>query len=147
MLSVGALPPLYLLPLLVVAFTSLLWLAFGAKTPRAAFLIGWSFGFGHYAAGLYWITNALLVDAAKFGWLVPFAVSGLSLFLGLFSAATLYVLHRARARGLHPTHACWNEPLERTENTSKSLRAISVARLSRISSASIVPLTRRRSSL
>ncbi len=98
-LSVGALPPLYLLPLLVVAFTGLLWLGLGAKTPRAAFLIGWSFGFGHYAAGLYWITNALLVDVAKFGWLVPFAVSGLSLFLGLFSAAALGVLHYARGRG------------------------------------------------
>jgi len=98
-LSVGALPPFYLVPLLAVAFTGLLWLALGAKTPRAAFAIGWAFGFGHYAAGLYWITNALLVDAAKFGWLVPFAVSGLSLFLGLFAAAALYALHRLRARG------------------------------------------------
>ena len=98
-LSVAALPPFYLVPLLAVAFTCLLWLAQGAKTPRAAFAIGWAFGFGHYAAGLYWITNALLVDAAKFGWLVPFAVSGLSLFLGLFAAAALAALHLLRARG------------------------------------------------
>lgn len=97
--SVAALPPFYVVPLLAVAFTGLLWLALGAKTPRAAFAIGWAFGFGHYAAGLYWITNALLVDAAKFGWLVPFAVSGLSLFLGLFAAAALYALHHLRARG------------------------------------------------
>jgi len=98
-LSVGALPPLYVAPLLLVAFSGLLWLAAGAKTARAAAAIGWWFGFGHYAAGLYWITNALLVDAAKFGWLVPFAVSGLAAFLGLFSAAALFVVHHARARG------------------------------------------------
>lgn len=98
-LSVAALPPFHLVPLLAVAFIGLLWLAQGAKTARAAAAIGWAFGFGHYAAGLYWITNALLVDAAKFGWLVPFAVSGLSLFLGLFAAAVLAALHLLRARG------------------------------------------------
>ncbi len=108
LLSVGALPPFYVVPLLAVAFTGLLWLAYGAKTPRAAFLIGWAFGFGHYAAGLYWITNALLVDAAKFGWLVPFAVSGLSLFLGLFAAVALYALHHLRARGFAQG---WGGPL------------------------------------
>ena len=108
LLSVGALPPLYVAPLLLVAFSGLLWLAHGAKTPRAAALIGWWFGFGHFAAGLYWITNALLVDAAKFGWLVPFAVSGLSAFLALFAAAALWLTHILRARGFA---AGWRWPL------------------------------------
>ena len=42
------------------------------------------FGAGYFAAGLYWVSNALLVDAARFAWLIPFAVLGLSLGLGLF---------------------------------------------------------------
>ncbi|MFN4281828.1 MAG: apolipoprotein N-acyltransferase [Alphaproteobacteria bacterium] len=106
--SVGALPPLYVAPLLLVAFSGLLWLAADARSPRAAAWLGWCFGFGHYAAGLYWITNALLVDAAKFGWLVPFAVSGLSAFLALFAAAALWLAHQARARGFAPG---WRWPL------------------------------------
>src|ERR1019366_8070251 len=48
---------------------------------------GWSFGFGYFVVGLYWIGNALLVDAKTFGWLLPFAVialpAGLALFTGL----------------------------------------------------------------
>jgi apolipoprotein N-acyltransferase len=45
---------------------------------------GWGFGAGFFASGLYWISNALLVDAERFGWLIPFALAGLGLGLGLF---------------------------------------------------------------
>ena len=52
-LSAGALPPLHLLPLLWLAFPGLLWLLDGARRRRDAFVLGWAFGFGHFAAGLY----------------------------------------------------------------------------------------------
>jgi apolipoprotein N-acyltransferase len=100
--AVGALamPPVYAFPLLVVALTGLIWLidgAGGAKRPKlAAFAAGWLFGFGHFAAGLYWITNALLVDATRHGWLAPFAVGGLSLFFALFPAVAALIAVFAR---------------------------------------------------
>ena len=51
-LAALALPPLYLLPLLVPAFTGLLWRVEGEKSAPQAFVSGWWFGFGHAAAGL-----------------------------------------------------------------------------------------------
>jgi len=54
---------------------------------RAAFALGWLFGFGYFLAGLYWISAALFVDIAQFWWAVPMAAGalpmGLALFIGL----------------------------------------------------------------
>ena len=74
-LAALALPPIDMTPLLVVAFSGLVWLADGATGRRAAFALGWNFGFGFFLVGLYWITAALFVDIAQFWWLVPFAVA------------------------------------------------------------------------
>ena len=49
----------------ILAFSALPWLLTGAQNGRAAFAIGWWFGFGMLTAGLYWISNALLVDSAR----------------------------------------------------------------------------------
>ncbi len=103
-LATAALPPLYLLPLAIVAFTGLVWLIDGAaaaRSPaRSALAAGWWFGFGHFVTGLYWITNALLVDAAQFGWLVPFAVAGLSAYFAVFPALAALAVRLSGARGL-----------------------------------------------
>ncbi|MQA64982.1 MAG: apolipoprotein N-acyltransferase [Alphaproteobacteria bacterium] len=92
-LAALTLPPLYVLPLLVVALTGLLWLLDGAcaaaRSRRQAFVLGWCFGFGHFVTGLYWIANALLVDAERFGWLAPVAVAGLSAYFALYPAAAV----------------------------------------------------------
>jgi apolipoprotein N-acyltransferase len=80
------LPPLHLIPLLIPAFTGLLWLLDGAARRREAALLGWSFGFGHMLAGLYWIGIAFLVDPDRFGLAMPFAVLGMSAGLALFPA-------------------------------------------------------------
>jgi apolipoprotein N-acyltransferase len=85
-----AMPPVFALPAAFVAIAGLLWLLDGAKDSprpvRTAFLIGWWFGFGHFATGIYWIANALLVDAQQFGWLIPFAVGGLSAYFAIYPA-------------------------------------------------------------
>jgi apolipoprotein N-acyltransferase len=52
----------------------------------AAADIGWWFGFGYFLAGLYWLGYAFLVDAATFGWLLPFAVIGLPAILAIYTA-------------------------------------------------------------
>jgi len=98
-LGAAALPPVHALPLLPVALTGLIWLIDGSRRPRAAFAAGWWFGFGHFVAGLYWVSEALLVEPDKFAWLIPFAVSGIPAYLGLYTGAVALVMHRTRVRG------------------------------------------------
>ncbi len=100
-LAVLALPPIYAVPVLFVSFTGLVWLIDGTDgTPRAglkALIVGGGFGFAYFAGGLYWITNALLVDAAAHGWLAPFAVAGLSLYFAVYPALACWAASRVRS--------------------------------------------------
>ena len=84
-----ALPPLFALPALVVALCVLLWLWDGATKPWAAARLGWSFGFGFFAFGLYWIGFAFLVEAERFALLMPVAVLAMAGGLALFPALVL----------------------------------------------------------
>jgi apolipoprotein N-acyltransferase len=93
-----ALPPLHLVPLAVPAFAGLLWLIESSGSARGAFRDGWWFGVGHFATGLYWISHALLVDAASFGWLIPFALAGFGAGLGVFTGLAALVAHQLRRR-------------------------------------------------
>jgi apolipoprotein N-acyltransferase len=85
-LAAAAFAPLHLLPVLWLAFPGLLLLAGSRETWRSAFLVGWAWGLGHFVAGLYWISNALLTEADRFAWLVPLAVPGIAAVLALFIA-------------------------------------------------------------
>lgn len=98
--TVLALPPVHWVPLLAVTLPMLLWLLDGATSKRGAFFLGWSFGTGFFGAGLYWVSNALLVDAAQFGWLVPFAIGGLGLGLGLFHGLLTLAVFLSKTKGL-----------------------------------------------
>jgi apolipoprotein N-acyltransferase len=101
-IAVLALPPFDFFAAAFVSFTLLFWLLEGiVTTPGAGFFrrlvpalwIGWCFGFGYFVAGLWWLSNALLVDADGFAWAIPLAVLGLPAFLALF-----YALAAALAR-------------------------------------------------
>jgi apolipoprotein N-acyltransferase len=86
-----ALPPVEFWPAPFITFPILVWLIDGSAAGRfggvaAAATAGWWFGFGYFLAGLYWIGNALLIDAKTFGWLLPFAIIGLPAALALFTA-------------------------------------------------------------
>ena len=85
-LAAGALPPLTLAPLLFVAIPGLLLLVGEAPGWRSAAARGLVFGLFHHMAGLYWVTNAILVMAAEFWWAVPIAVPLLALVLAIFIA-------------------------------------------------------------
>ena len=100
LMSAFALPPLYQIYLLVPAFSILLWLVVGAATRWRAFVVGWWFGGGFFAAGLYWVAFALLVDAAKFGWLIPFAISGFALGFGLYSGLAMFIVRAVPGQNL-----------------------------------------------
>jgi len=95
-LTTLALPPVYAIVVLLLTVPTLLCLIQGAHGPAGAAHRGWWFGFGLYVGGLYWITEAILVEAERFWWLVPFAVPGVAAVLALFTAAAAAVARVAR---------------------------------------------------
>ncbi len=74
----------------------------GKRKVKAAFWLGWWWGLGYFAAGLYWISNALLVNPEQFMWLVPFAAlgipAGLAIFTGLAFVAVLPLWSQGQGR-------------------------------------------------
>jgi apolipoprotein N-acyltransferase len=99
-LAAAALPPVDIVPVLFVSFTGILWLADGNRSLRGAFALGWSFGFGFFVAGLYWIAIALLVDAARFWWLLPFAAMGLPALFAIYTGLAFAACHLAGGGGM-----------------------------------------------
>jgi apolipoprotein N-acyltransferase len=71
-----------------------------ASKRKEVFWIGFAFGFGYFLTGIYWIAISLLVDAASFAWLIPFALtlipSALALYLGLFALSYKFILAKFR---------------------------------------------------
>ena len=102
-LSVLAMPPFFLSPILFATLPLLVWLTGNTRyTPggwtqavRSGFWPGWWFGFGYFLFGLFWIGEAFLVEAEHFLWALPFAVTllpaGLALFFGAATAVTAAV--------------------------------------------------------
>ncbi len=93
--AVLALPPVDFFAAAFVSFTLLVLLIEGAVAPpnagplrriMPAIKIGWQFGFGYFLAGLWWLGNALLVEADEFAWAIPLAVLVLPAGLALFYA-------------------------------------------------------------
>jgi apolipoprotein N-acyltransferase len=88
-----ALPPIGFFAVLFVSFPLLVWLMDGLSSHpdgsrlsrlRSAFFLGWLFGFGYFVAGLWWLGNALLIEADEFAWAIPLAVLGLPALLAVF---------------------------------------------------------------
>lgn len=97
--STLAMPPLFLWPVLFITLTLLVRLLdlvnegrevnSTSRTLWRAALIGWSFGFGYFLSGLYWIGASFLVEAEKFALLMPVAVLLLTAALACFYAVPL----------------------------------------------------------
>ncbi len=85
-LSAAALPPVTAIPVLLVSVPGLLTLVDGAPGWVSALRRGFVFGLFHHILGLYWITEAILIESARYWWLVPLAVPALSALLALFIA-------------------------------------------------------------
>mgnify|MGYP002640508759 CR=1 FL=1 len=90
-LTALAMPPWYVVPLLLPGFTMLVWLLDGAvataRPVRRSAATGFWFGFGFFVTGIHWLAEAFLVDPVRHGWMIPFAVGGRSALLALFPAA------------------------------------------------------------
>ncbi len=91
LLTALALPPLNVVPVLFLTFPGLLALIGrspgGVRGWWASGKLGFWFGFGLHLIGLYWITEAILLESARYWWFVPLAVPALSALLALFIAA------------------------------------------------------------
>ena len=95
-ISAAALPPAFLVPVLLISVPILIWLISGARGPAVAFRRGWWFGFGLNLLGLYWITEAILFEAGRFWWLVPLTVPALAAVMAVFIGIPAAIARRAR---------------------------------------------------
>ncbi|WP_419728116.1 apolipoprotein N-acyltransferase [Lichenicola sp.] len=86
LLSALALPPLHLVFVLLLTMPMLLRLVGQAASWKVALRYGFVFGMGLHTAGLYWLTDAVLVRADEFWWLVPFAAPFGAVPLSCFTA-------------------------------------------------------------
>jgi apolipoprotein N-acyltransferase len=86
-LSTLAFAPFFAFPVLVLTFPVFVWLIDGSRGWRRAASAGWLFGFGYFFFNLFWIGEAFLVEAEKFAWLLPFAVTLLPAGMALYWAA------------------------------------------------------------
>ena len=96
MLSALAYPPIFVLPVLLIGIPGLLVLIDAAPGAAVAARRGGWFGFGLNLVGLYWVTEAILVEAARFWWFVPIAVPALAALMAFFIAPVCAVARCAR---------------------------------------------------
>jgi len=97
-ISMLAMPPFFLWPVLLGTLPVLVWLIDGADDDAAAVkrrfldrkrlldagIAGWWFGYGFHVAGLYWLREAFLVTGGGLAWLWPLGVLGLPAYLAVY---------------------------------------------------------------
>lgn len=93
-LGAAAFAPVHALPAMLISLVALFWLIQGSPSRRGAFAVAWVWGFGQFAAGNFWIANSFLIDAPKFGWMIPPIIGGLAAFLALYPGLVGAVLWR-----------------------------------------------------
>lgn len=116
--SVLSMAPFFAWPVLFFTFPVLVWLIDSNASISGAvvapgrllserlrlawrsFRDGWWFGFGYFVFGLFWVGEAFLVEAEKFAWLLPLAVTLLPAGLALFFAAAAFVSHQFWTKGV-----------------------------------------------
>lgn len=92
--------PLGLWFLALPALAGLILIVSRARSAGDAAWAGLFAGAGYFALALSWIIEPFLVDAATYGWMIPFAVVFLSFGLALFWALAAAVSARLRRRAL-----------------------------------------------
>ncbi len=99
-------------------------LAFGLfldtpRTGKAAWL-GWAFGWGYFAATLFWIVEPFLIDIPRHGWMAPFAlIFTAGGFAGFWAGA--FALAAWGARGRLARALAWTGALTLAELTRSYL--------------------------
>ncbi len=93
--------PYYLLFCAIFSIAALVTALNHAETKWHAFRLGWWFGFAHHVTALWWISNSLLVEAERFAWMIPLAVSAIPAALATYIALIGLCYHTLRQR--YPT--------------------------------------------
>ncbi len=84
LISSLSLPPYDFFYLNFFSYPAFLWVLLQSPKDKVkSFYIGWIFGFSYFISNLYWITNSLTFEDT-FKPLIPFALTLIPLFLGLF---------------------------------------------------------------
>ncbi len=99
-LSALAYAPIFAAPVLFLTLPILVWLIDASPNWRRAASAGWLFGFGYFFFNLFWVGEAFLVEAEKFAWLMPFAVTLLPAGLALFWGAAAAVVRLFWTEGI-----------------------------------------------
>lgn len=93
-----AFAPFYFFTATIFSIATFYFLLERISNKKRVFLLGFFYGFGYFLAGIYWISISLLVDAEKFAWLVPFALTlipaALALYFGLFALSYKSVIKK-----------------------------------------------------
>ncbi|MBR9763921.1 MAG: apolipoprotein N-acyltransferase [Rhodobacteraceae bacterium] len=98
-LTASAQAPLSLWPMAFLGFAALAQAHLSVGTPRGAAFRGWLFGTGYFAAALFWIVEPFMVDAARDGWMAPFALVLMATGLALFWGGALWAAKALAPRG------------------------------------------------
>jgi apolipoprotein N-acyltransferase len=93
-----AFAPFYLIIFAPISLSVFYFLLEKEKNNKPIFFLGFTYGFGYFLAGNYWIAISLLVDAHSFAWLIPFALtlipSALALYLALLALSYKKIISR-----------------------------------------------------
>lgn len=90
--------PYHFWPVIFISLPILYVLLTASSSYKQAAFRAFMFGYGYSIAGTWWIGNALLVDADKFAWMLPFSILGLSAIMALWFAVLGLAVHALRAR-------------------------------------------------
>lgn len=97
-LSNLAFAPFHFFLALLIALPLFYFFCNQSQTLKENFYLGWFYGFGYFVAGIYWIAISLLIDAASFAWLIPFAIilipGVLALYFGLLAVSYHWMLRK-----------------------------------------------------
>ncbi|MGH6888962.1 MAG: apolipoprotein N-acyltransferase [Rhizomicrobium sp.] len=103
LVSALAFAPFGVFPALLIATSLLVLQVDGASAEarpwRVAACVGWTFGFGQFLAGLYWVGYAFTVDATDHAWQIPLVALLLPGFLALYPALACAMTAAVRISG------------------------------------------------
>ena len=99
LISTLSLPPYNFFYLNFISFPLLLlfYINLEIKKSFSSFLYGWTFGFAYFISNIYWIVNSLTVEEI-FVPLIPFAITIIPLFLGIFYGISFLIFFYFKPR-------------------------------------------------
>ena len=95
-MALGQAPVDLPLPMMLGLFVGFVFYTGAARAGRAG-LVGFVIGFAYFVLTLSWLTEPFQVDAARYGWMAPFALAGMATLLAAFWGVAFSLARRLRA--------------------------------------------------